>query len=122
MKVPNIYVDEHGHSYFGEAEFPQSGDPKRRVQAANQDLEYWQIREIKPGHFIDFKRSVAPQFVAILSGTLSLTVSNGDTRYFTRGDMVLLQDVTGQGHITRTQGHEPCRSLVITLKGAGNLK
>jgi quercetin dioxygenase-like cupin family protein len=121
MKIPNIYVDEYGHSYFGHAELPQRGDPTRRIQAASQQVLYWQIREIKPGHFIDFKPNPAPQFVAVLSGTLVLTVSNGETRYFTRGDMVLLQDVTGQGHITRTQGHEPCRSLVITLPGKGDL-
>lgn len=122
MKIPNIYVDEHGHSYFGDAEWAQQGDPTRRVQAANQPLLYWQIREIKPGHFIDFKRNLAPQFVAVLSGTMALTVSNGETRYFSRGDMVLLQDMTGQGHSTRTQGHEPCRTLVITLPGKGDLK
>jgi uncharacterized cupin superfamily protein len=120
MKIPNIHVDEHGHSYFGEAELKQTGDPARRVQAANQPVLYWQIREIKPGHFIDFRRNEAPQFVAVLSGQLVLTVSNGDTRYFTRGDMVLLQDTKGQGHITRTQGHDPCRMLVITLPGNGD--
>ncbi len=120
MKIPNIYVDEHGHSYFGEAELKQTGDPARRVQASNQPISYWQIREIKPGHFIDFKPNAEPQFVAVLSGVIALTVSNGDTRYFSRGDMVLLQDVTGQGHTTRTQGHEPCRMLVITMPGDGS--
>jgi quercetin dioxygenase-like cupin family protein len=122
MKIPNIYVDEYGHSYFGDAEFPQRGDAGRRVQAANQPVLYWQIREIKSGHFIDFKVNPAPQFVAVLSGTMVLTVSNGESRYFTRGEMVLLQDVTGQGHTTRTQGHEPCRTLVITLPGKGDLQ
>lgn len=122
MKIPNIYVDEYGHSYFGDAELPQRGDPNRRVQASNQPLLYWQIREIKSGHFIDFKPNSVPQFVAVLSGTMALTVSNGETRYFSRGDMVLLQDMTGQGHTTRTQGHEPCRTLVITLPGKGDLQ
>lgn len=122
MKIPRIYVDDYGHSYFGEAELPQSGDPKRRIQAANQELLYWQIREIKPGHFIDFKPNVMPQFIAVLNGQMALTVSNGETRYFTRGDMLLLQDMTGQGHTTRTEGHEPCRTLVITLPGNGDFK
>ena len=122
MKIPKIYVDEHGHSYFGQAELVQHGDPQRRVQAANQDVRYWQMRQIKPGHFIDFRPNIVPQFVAVLSGKLALTVSNGETRHFTRGDMVLLQDMTGQGHVTRTLGHEPCTTLVITLQGEGEFK
>jgi len=122
MKIPNVYVDEHGHSYFGVAELAQRGDPTRRVQAANQPLRHWQIRDIKPGHFIDFKPNPAPQFVSVLSGNMALTVSNGETRYFSRGDMVLLQDISGQGHTTRTLGHDPCRTLVITLTDDGKFK
>jgi quercetin dioxygenase-like cupin family protein len=122
MKIPRIYVDEYGHSYFDEAELVQTGDPKRRVQAKNQDVEYWQMREIKPGHFIGFKPNEVPQFVAVLSGRMCLTVSNGETRHFARGDMLMLQDVTGQGHSLRTLGHEPCRTLVITLPGKGDFK
>lgn len=122
MKIPRIYVDQYGHSYFDETELKQSGDARRRIQAAAQDVDYWQVRQIKPGHFIDFKPNAVPQFIAVLTGRMSLTVSNGETRYFSRGDMLLLQDVTGQGHATRTLGHEPVTTLVITLPGKGDFK
>ena len=38
MIIPNIHVDDHGHSYFGESDLVQSGDPTRRVSARNQDV------------------------------------------------------------------------------------
>lgn len=121
MKIPNIWVDGRGHSYFGDAELVQSG-PTRRVQAKNQDVLYWQMGAIMPGHFIDFRPSETAQFVALMSGRMSMTVSNGETRYFSRGDMFLLQDLTGQGHTTRIVGHEPATFLRITMPGKGEFK
>ena len=121
MKIPNIWVDEHGHSYFGEQELPLAG-PTRRVQAKNQGVEYWQMGAMSPGHVIDFRPAAAAQYVAMMSGRLAITVSNGETRYFSRGDMFLLQDVKGQGHATRILGHEPATFLSITLPGKGEFK
>lgn len=122
MKIPRIYADEMGHSYFDDTELKQTGDPRRRIQAATQDVEYWQIRQIKPGHVIDFKRAEAPQFVSVLAGNMALTVSNGETRFFSRGDMFVLQDVKGQGHLTKIVGHDTCTTLILTLKGNGDFK
>ena len=121
MRIPNIYTDENGHSYFGDAELAQSG-PGRRVQARNQDVLYWQMGLIKPGHFIDFRPSETAQFVAVMSGLMSMTVSNGEVRHFSRGDLVMLQDMTGQGHATRILGHEPCTFLRIAMPGKGDFK
>jgi len=122
MKIPRIYADEYGHSYFDEAELVQTGDPKRRIQAVSQPVEYWQMRQMQPGYFVDFKANEKPQFIAMTSGRMVLTVSNGEQRYFARGDMLLLQDVAGQGHSMRIVGHEPCTMLVVTLPGEGNFK
>jgi gentisate 1,2-dioxygenase len=121
LKIPNIFTAERGHSYFGEAELNQDG-PNRRIQARYQDVLYWQMGLIKPGHFIDFTPSGTAQMVAIMSGRISMTVSNGEVRHFSRGDMVLLQDLEGRGHTTRVLGHEPCTMLRIAMPGKGEFK
>ncbi len=118
MKITSIYVDEHGHSYFGEADLPQTGND-RRISAKPQDVEYWRMSRTQPGHFKDFTRSPDPTFVAVLSGRTELTVSNGERRFFSRGDMFMLLDTTGQGHCTRTVGYEPCETLLIAMPGDG---
>jgi uncharacterized cupin superfamily protein len=122
MIIPNIHVDDHGHSYYGESDLAQTGDPTRRISAKSQDVQYWQMRRIEPGFYSDFKSNEVAQFVAVQSGQVALTVSNGETRHFSRGDMFMLKDRQGQGHTTRTVGHEPCVMLVITLPGDGDFK
>ena len=120
MKIPTIFVDEHGHSYFDESDLVQTGDPERRISAKNQDVLFWQMRQIEPGYVNDFRTTEAAQFVAVKSGQVSLTVSSGETRHFARGDMFLLKDQKGQGHITRAEGFESCIMLVISLPGSGD--
>jgi uncharacterized cupin superfamily protein len=122
MKMPTIAVDPQGHSFFTETELVQTGNPQRRIQAKNQDVSSWQMAEAQPGHAEDFKRAEEPRVIGIMHGSIALTVSNGETRYFSRGDMVLVKDTTGQGHRMRVAGHEPCRMLYINLPGSGEFK
>ena len=116
MIIPNIYVDDRGHSYFGQLELPLSGPP-RRIQLKNQDVRYWQMAQHSPGHFVDFAPVQDMTYLCVMSGQLDITVSNGDTRHFARGEMVFLQDLKGQGHITRVSSIDPCVTLAIAMPG-----
>jgi hypothetical protein len=53
---------------------------------------------------------------------MNVTVSNGDTRHFVRGDMLVLWDVKGQGHITRIVGQEPCHVLHMAVADKGDFR
>ncbi len=121
MKITNIYVDDQGHSYFGEVELPQTGN-ERRISAKPQDVEYWQMSQTLPGHYVDFAPVPDARFVSVLSGRMELTVSNGEKRYFSRGDMFLLADTSGQGHCTKVLGFEPCNTLIIAMPDKGEFK
>lgn len=121
MKIATIAVDPQGHSYFTETELVQTG-PGRRLQAKNQDVNSWQMALAQPSHVQDFARAAEPHVVAVMSGSMALSVSNGESRFFSRGDMVLLKDTTGQGHRMRVVSHEPCGFLMINLPGDGTFK
>ena len=121
MKLTNIYVDENGHSYLGEVELAQTGNAGR-ISAKPQDVEYWQMSQTLPGHYVDFKTVPEPRVISVLSGRMELTVSNGEKRSFSRGDIFVLQDTSGQGHCTRTLGFEPCNTLIIAMPGNGEFK
>ncbi len=121
MKFVNIDVDQHGHSFFKDVDLPQTGVP-HRISSKNQDVKYWQMTLSQPGHFIDFKTVDDLKFVAVFTGQMDITVSNGECRSFVRGDMLTMWDTTGQGHITKFVGLEPCHVLHVALKDKGEFK
>ena len=50
----------------------------------------------------DWHPAPARQLVIIVSGELEVTVSEGETRRWNRGDIFIAGDVTGRGHRTRS--------------------
>jgi hypothetical protein len=48
------------------------------------------------------------QFVLVLQGGFEITSGRGECRTFRSGDVVLVEDVEGSGHQTKSVGAEPC--------------
>ena len=57
--------------------------------------------------------AVEPQWVVALRGTIEVQVSDGTSRQFGPGDLVLATDTSGLGHITRVVGDVPFEGLSI---------
>ena len=57
----------------------------------------------------------ARQYIVMLRGTVRSTVSDGETRTFVPGDVVLLGETTGEGHRTFIPGDADWLALVVVL-------
>lgn len=66
---------------------------------------------------MDFHNAPRRQYVAILSGQMEIETGNGSKRILTVGDVLVAEDLTGKGHMTRWMGNQPCVSLAIPLAG-----
>jgi hypothetical protein len=51
----------------------------------------------------------------LLAGAAELRTSDGESRQFAPGSVVLLEDTTGKGHVSRLLGNEEAYSLFIQL-------
>ena len=54
-------------------------------------------------------------FIFIMSGVMQMQSSCGQVRNFKAGDIVLLEDLGGRGHITRTLDSKPVNYLMLSL-------
>jgi hypothetical protein len=57
------------------------------------------------------------QLFCNLHGEYEVTASDGQTRRFSAGSVLLLEDTTGKGHTTRIIGVEDALLIAITLEG-----
>ena len=55
------------------------------------------------------------QFVVVLDGELEVETTDGDTRRFRPGEILLPEDLEGRGHLTRVVGDQPASFLMIPL-------
>lgn len=58
------------------------------------------------------------QYVIVLGGVVEIDVASGESRQFTSGDILLLEDITGRGHDTRVLSDEPARFAIVALPEA----
>jgi hypothetical protein len=67
------------------------------------------------GWYGELHPTPARQWWILLSGEAELQTSDGEARQFAPGSVVLLEDTTGKGHISRLLGSEQAYSLFIQL-------
>ncbi len=72
-----------------------------------------QFREFKGG--LEFDYHVAPnaQYIIYLEGEVEVQTSSGEKRVFLPGDILLANDLSGRGHITRTL--KPGKSIIVKV-------
>jgi hypothetical protein len=72
------------------------------------------FRETTADYENSWHRAPRRQYVISLAGGVSITASDGETRHIGAGEIVLVEDTTGKGHITRSSGgatRSSCRSI-----------
>ena len=52
---------------------------------------------------------------AVLTGAWEVTASDGETRTFSKGDVLLVEDTTGKGHASKVISEEESLSLLVVL-------
>jgi hypothetical protein len=69
-----------------------------------------------PGEFLqDWHNAPRRQYVMVLAGGMEIETGHGEKRVLKTGDVLVAEDVTGKGHITRGMGSEPRFTVSIPL-------
>ena len=55
------------------------------------------------------------QYIVMLEGSVEIEIGDGTRRVFHPGEILLAEDTTGQGHISRAVNGQPRKSLFIPL-------
>jgi len=100
MKVTRIYTGEDNQSHFEDLDIPLKPADYGSASEVVPALEVI-FRETPEGASLDFHNAPRRQFVITLSGLGELECDDGSRRRFGPGDILLAEDTTGQGHITR---------------------
>ena len=111
MKCVRLFADSEGETHLEDMEVEFSitdfAPPAKPVGVA-QPIPATQLVFIHTplGWAGDWHPSPARQYCLVVSGELEFTVTDGATRRFGPGEVVLMEDTTGKGHLTKSVGGE----------------
>lgn len=115
MQVTRIYTGDDGQSHFEELDIPvgdiRPGVPGAMTGPIPAEMVFFRHTDGDTDDVFDFHVAPRRQFVIHLAGAVEIETGDGTVRRFGVGDVLLADDTTGQGHISR--GVETPRSQIF---------
>ena len=118
-----VYSGANGQSHL--AEMPLAMQPFLDTEGAHGESTATQsatgitFRVSPPGYVLGWHCAPRRQYSISLSGTVEIEVGDGTVARIAPGDVVLAEDLTGQGHITRVVEERPRFYAIVPLAESG---
>jgi quercetin dioxygenase-like cupin family protein len=118
-RIWRVYSGADGQSHIDE--LPLAMKPFVDVEGAHGESTPLQpangivFRLAPAGYVLDWHCAPRRQYSISLSGTAEIEVGDGTVARIEAGDVVLAEDLTGRGHVTRVIGDRPRFYAIVPL-------
>jgi len=101
MRIHNLYTDASGQSPFRDIEGERVEE--RRGSKLSKRLPATGIifRETQAEHDVDWHPAPRRQYIINLDAGVKITTSDGESRVIGVGEVILVEDTTGKGHLSQ---------------------
>jgi len=101
VKFVRIYTGEDGQSHFEELD----GGASPALFSQKHPAAAIVFKSDAATHLLDWHTAPRRQYCITLSGSVEIRVGDGTVKTFGPGDVLLAEDLTGQGHIVVAKGN-----------------
>ncbi len=101
MRIHNLYADANGETHFRDIEVEwdaegPGGKTSRRL-SANGII----FRRTEGNYDLDWHPAPRRQYIINLDAGVRITASDGESRAIGAGEVILVEDTTGKGHLSQ---------------------
>jgi len=116
IRIHNLYCDEQGESHWRDiqidwAEETEAGKLSVRMPATGVIFRQTPAEHDRPWH-------PAPrrQYIINLDAGVELTASDGESRVIGAGEVILVEDITGKGHLSKSVNNQMRHSIFVPIE------
>ena len=115
MAIIRVYAGSDGQSHFEEIQpkFESRGDQSETAELIPGSGIV--IRRFEPTRSNPWHHAPGRYAVFTLSGAVDIEIGDGTVRRLGTGDILIAEDLTGQGHATREVGPQARVSIFVPL-------
>ena len=116
MRIHNIYVDDNGESHWRDIEVEWAEE--RNFSKLSKRLPATGIifRETSGSYNLDWHPAPRRQYIINLDGGVKITASDGVAREIGAGEVILVEDVRGKGHLSQSIGGKLRHSIFVPIE------
>jgi|ERR1051326_787424 hypothetical protein len=118
----HLYTDNSGESHFEDVEIDlrwtdyEPPAPSLRLSSFELATQFG-FMSAPAGWASDWHPSAARNLFFVISGEWEVTASDGETRRFGVGSVLLVEDTTGKGHSSRVISETDSLAVMVQLDG-----
>ncbi|KUG15354.1 hypothetical protein ASZ90_014991 [hydrocarbon metagenome] len=115
-----ILTDDRGNSHFDTVKvgqmLTQAAPPAAPFYVSGDNpASKYRFYTFEPGWIGELHPAPTRQFLALMSGEVEMETTDGTVKKLGPGDLVLLEDTAGKGHVTRNIGKGYAMFLVVPV-------
>lgn len=115
MKITLLYTGPDNESHFEEIEIDLEDAGNIGHLSEKLDATGIIFRRTEPDYNYTWHNAPQRQYIIMLDGAVDVEIGDGTVRRFSTGDVLLAEDTTGRGHISRAVNNQPRTSVFVTL-------
>src|ERR1700716_784404 len=101
MRIHNLYTDANGQSHFRDIEIERAEERRGSKLARRLPATGIIFRETVAEYDLDWHPAPRRQYIVNLDAGVQITASDGETRKIGAGEILLVEDTWGKGHLSK---------------------
>lgn len=115
MRIHNLYEDENGVSHFRDIEIEWDEERPHSKYSKRLPAAGIIFRETKADYDLDWHPAPRRQYIINLDAGVKITASDGESRIIDAGEVILVEDINGKGHLSESLG-KIRRSIFVPIE------
>jgi carbonic anhydrase len=101
VRIHNLYEDASGQSHWRDLDVDLSEKTATGRLSKPVAVSALIFRETLPDYDLDWHPAPRRQYIINLEGGVQITASDGESRVIGAGEVILVEDVSGKGHLSK---------------------
>jgi hypothetical protein len=115
MKIHRLYTDGNGDSHFADVEIAYTETTNAGRLSQHFPATGLIFQEVPPTYDLDWHNAPRRQYIINLDNGVQLTASDGESRIIGAGEVILVEDTTGKGHLSKAINDRLRHCIFVTL-------
>ena len=116
MRIHNLYTDTDGESHFRDIEIEWAEERNFSKYSAMLPATGIIFRETSGDYDLDWHPAPRRQYIINLDAGVEITASDGESRVIGAGEVILVEDTTGKGHLSKSVGGKLRHSIFVAVE------
>ena len=115
MRIHNLYADASGESHWRDIEVEWVEETRGGRLSRRQPVASIIFRQVPATYDLDWHPAPRRQYIINLDAGVTITASDGEARTIGAGEVILVEDTSGKGHLSQAVDGQIRHSIFVTL-------